>query len=92
MSIHNKKQSLVTDLSEIVTVFEKSTQNLAIFYFKIAKSCSATGGSSSRPPVFMYCSYTDQFKQIPASNLHALNEIIKLCDQLCFPHLKIHVV
>ena len=83
-SKHNRKQSFVTHLHKIVTLFKKLTQNFNIFYFKIVKSHLVARVSSSRPPVFLYYSHTRLLKKYPPLIYVFLNEFIKLCDQLCF--------
>ena len=69
-SIHNRKQSFVTHLHKIVSVFKKSTQKCNTFCFKVAKSHSAAGCFALRCPVFMYYSYTALSKKYPQSKLH----------------------
>ena len=91
-SINFRKQFFVTHLHKIVTIFKTSTQKFSIFYFKLAKSYSASGVFALRPPVFLYYSHTALLKHTRRLGCMFLNELIKLCDQLCFSFLKTQIV
>ena len=43
-SVRNRKQSVVTHLPKIVTIFKQSMHKFSIFYFEIAKSRSKPFG------------------------------------------------
>ena len=89
-SIHNKKQSFISHLHEIVTVIEKSTQKISIMYFKITKSFSAAGGFGPRLLLFLYYSNTTLLKNTRRLSCMFLIEFTKLCDQLCISCSKTH--
>ena len=55
--VYNRKQSLVTHLHKIVTVFKKLMQKICVFYLKIALGRSAAMGSALKFPV-LFCSHT----------------------------------
>ena len=87
-NVHNRKLSFVAHLHNIVAV---CFQKWSIFYFKIAKSRSAAGGSAPKPLVW-YCSHTPLLKNTRRLSCMFLNEFTKLCDQFYFSYLKIQIV
>ena len=90
--IHNRKQSFVMHMHKIVSLFKKIDAKIQQFLLQNNKKLLSGWGLWPRLPVFLYYSRTVLLKNTRRLSCMFLNEVIKLCDQLCFSYLKIQVV